>query len=122
MNRTSPAAVAAVMLAVSFAGSVAAGPLEDGLVARKNSDYEAAIRLLRPLADQGDAQAQYNVGEMYQYGQGVPHDNAIAMNWYQKAAAQGYARAQHHIGFMYHFGQGDAQQAALLDAVHHRLG
>jgi uncharacterized protein len=83
MNRTCKAAVA-LMLAVSFAGSVAAGALEDGVAAYEKGDYTTALRLLRPIADQGDAGAQYNLGLMYANGQGVPQDYAAAANWCAK--------------------------------------
>jgi hypothetical protein len=58
MNRTLRAAVAALMLAVGFAGSVAAGPLEDSAAAYERGDDGTASRLLRRLAEQGNADAQ----------------------------------------------------------------
>jgi uncharacterized protein len=77
MIRTFKAAVAALMLAVSLAGSVAAGPAEDAaaaVAAHKRGDYATALRLIRPLADQGDADAQNILGLMYYSGRGVPQD------------------------------------------------
>ena len=112
MNRTSKAAVAALMVAVSFAGSVAAGALEDGVAAYEKGDYATALRLLRPIADQGDAGAQYNLGLMYANGQGVPQDYAAAVNWYRKAAEQGDNGAQVNLGLMYDNGQGVQQDYA----------
>jgi hypothetical protein len=56
MNRTFKAAVAALTLAVSFAGAVAAGPLEDGVAAYWQGDYATALRLIRPTAGKGNAQ------------------------------------------------------------------
>jgi uncharacterized protein len=70
MNRTFKAAVAALMLAVSFAGSAAAGPFEDAVVAHDKDDYATALRLLRPLAVQGFANAQFYLGHMYENGRG----------------------------------------------------
>jgi hypothetical protein len=64
MNRTFKAAVAALMLAVSFAGSVAAGPVEDkalAVAAYKRGDYATALLLLRPLADRGDSEAHWTM-------------------------------------------------------------
>jgi uncharacterized protein len=58
MNRTFEAIVAALVLAVGFAGSVAAGPFEDAGTAYMKGDYATASRLLRPLAEQGNADAQ----------------------------------------------------------------
>jgi hypothetical protein len=65
MNCTFKAAVAALMLAVGFAGSVAAGPLEDALAAYVRGDYATALRLTRPLAEHGDAHAQFALGVQY---------------------------------------------------------
>ena len=56
------------------------------------------MRLLRPLADQGDATAQYDLGLMYAKGQGVPQDYAEAVKWFRKAADQGDASAQYNLG------------------------
>ena len=89
MNRTRKAAVAAIMLALGFAGSVAAGPFEDGVVAYEKGDYSTALRLFRPLAEQGDAAAQYNLGLMYASGRGVPQDYASAHMWLNLAAVNG---------------------------------
>ena len=65
---------------LSLSGPGAAGPWEDGLAAYKRQDYETVLRLWRPLADRGDASAQYSLGLMYQNGQGVPLDCKIARN------------------------------------------
>src|SRR5271169_1648579 len=104
--RTFKAAVAALALAVSFAGSAAAGALEDGVEAAQSGDYETAVRLWRPLADQGDATVQNYLGQMYREGTGVPRDYAAAMSWYRKSADQGNAPAQFNLGFMYYNGLG----------------
>jgi uncharacterized protein len=62
MNLTSKHAVAAIILALSVAAPAAAGPLDDAEAAIKRRDYATAVRLIRPLAEQGDASAQYNLG------------------------------------------------------------
>ena len=86
-----------------------AGPVEDAVAAYQKGDYATALRLLRPLAAQGDAAAQYNLGLMYDEGRGVTRDDAQAVNWYRKAADQGDANAQNNLGFMYAEGRGVAQ-------------
>ncbi len=73
----------------------------DFAAAFQRGDYATAIRELRPLAEQGVAEAQFNLGIMYNNGHGVPQDYAKAVKWYRKAAEQGYAEAQHNLGFMY---------------------
>ncbi len=80
-----------------------------GVAAYNRGDYATALRELRPLAEQGHAKAQYNLGFMYDEGLGVPQDYAEAVGWYRKAAAQGYAEAQNVLGFMYGEGQGVPQ-------------
>ena len=69
-------AVAAIVFVLWLAAPVAAGPFEDGNAAYERGDYTNALRLLRPLAYQGVARAQYNLGVMYDEGQGVPQDYA----------------------------------------------
>ena len=109
MNVTFKAAVAAVILAVGFARSVAAGPLEDALAAAERRDYATAIRLWRLLADKGEVDAQYNLGVMYDKGQGVTRDYAVAVSWFRKAADQGFAAAQLSLGVLYENGLGVPQ-------------
>jgi uncharacterized protein len=109
MNRTFKAAVAALVLAVGFAGSVAAGPFADAIAAHEKGDYATALRLMRPFADQGEASAQYNLGIAYRWGEAVPQDYAAALSWYRKAAEQGHVGARSELGFMYGLGQGVPQ-------------
>lgn len=89
MKLTLKHAIAAVILVSSFAASVAAGPLEDADVAIKKRDYATALRLIRPLAEQGDATAQYNLGFFYDNGLRVPQDHVSAYMWFSLSAAQG---------------------------------
>jgi uncharacterized protein len=63
----------------------------------------------RKAAEQGNAIAQYNLGDMYRVGEGVSADNSAAAIWYRKAAEQGYARAQNNLGVMYDNGEGVGQ-------------
>ena len=77
-----------------------------GKTAYKIGDYVTALREWQPLAEQGDADAQYMLGLMYSKGQGVPWDDKAAMQWYRRAAEQGYAGAQAELGLMYYHGRG----------------
>src|ERR1035437_2766104 len=72
-------------------------------------DYATELKLLQPLAEQGDALAQFNLGLMYAYGEGVPRDDAEAVRWYRKAAERGDAQAQGHLGYRYENGEGVPQ-------------
>ncbi len=82
-------ALATVLLSLSFAIPVLAGPLEDANAAIKRRDYPTAVRLIRPLAEQGNANAQYNLGVLYDNGLGVPQDRVRAYMWLNLAAMQG---------------------------------
>jgi len=76
---------------------------------------EDKLKELRPLAANGDAHAQYELGFMYDRGLGVRQDYREAASWYRKAAEQGNASAQFHIGQMCDTGNGvqqDYQEAA----------
>ncbi|MFZ0066519.1 MAG: hypothetical protein WAK90_10145 [Pseudolabrys sp.] len=73
--------IAVVILMLSFAASGAAGPSEDAGAAMKRHDYKTALRLIRPLAEQGDANAQYNLGVFYDNSLGVPQDRTRAYMW-----------------------------------------
>jgi len=72
-------------------------------------DYRAAYEEWMPLAELGDAEAQYNIGVMYDEGAGRAQDLAAAVDWYRKAATQGFVDAQTNLGMMYYHGQGVAR-------------
>ncbi len=69
-------------------------------------DYGKALTEIEFLANRGEARAQYDLGLMYDQGQGVPKDDARAIHWYGLAAEQGEPRAQYNLGLMYLNGQG----------------
>jgi uncharacterized protein len=108
----SKAVAAALIIVAGIARTVVAGPLEDGLVAAEHRDYTTAIRLWGPLAEQGNPEAQYNLGLAYEYGHGVTRDRAAAANWFRKAANQGLVSAQLSLGVLYENGVGVPQDFA----------
>ena len=71
-----------------------AGPWEDGMAAYNRGDYTPAIRLFRPLAEQGNPKAQSVLGVMFRKGEGVPRNPARAHMWFSFAAARGDAKAK----------------------------
>ena len=77
-----------------------------GLTAFNAGDFVTALQEWRPLAEQGNAGAQYGLGYMYYIGQGIPEDHKEAMKWFHKAAEQGHAHAQANLGIMYTIGRG----------------
>ncbi len=86
--------------------------LAEGLDALRRNDYAAAAKELRPLAERGDAEAQYRVGLMHEFGKGFPQDKAQGIAWFRKAAAQGHSAAQQELGVIYSTGDGVAQDDA----------
>ena len=89
-----------LVLVLLWPVTVLAG-LEEGLAAYQRGDFATAMREWRPLAEVGDANAQFNLGAMYANGEGVSKDDAEAVKWYRLAAAQGHAKAQYILGVMY---------------------
>ena len=77
-----------------------------GMDAYNRGNFSTALREWQPLAEQGDARAQFSFGLLYENGDGVPRDYAKARQWYAKAAAQGDAKAQLYLGLQSSFGQG----------------
>lgn len=77
-----------------------------GVDAYRHGEYGAALSILRPLAEKGDAQAQYWLAQMYQNGFGVPEDMTAAADWYRKAAAQNLQSAQKQLADQYYLGKG----------------
>ncbi|MFA5027258.1 MAG: hypothetical protein WC713_05235 [Candidatus Methylomirabilota bacterium] len=87
--------------------SLAADPrLEEAQRALRANDYPRAVQLLRPLAQEGVAQAQFTLGVMYQHGQGVARDARQAVDLLGRAAAAGHAEAQAVLGIMLYDGDG----------------
>ena len=98
-----------VVLMLSFSHATIADDVEDGVAAAEKGDFAAALRLLTPLAEQGDAKAQFNLGLIYFNGDGVAQDYKTAVKWYTLAAEQGDASAQNNLANKLIDGQGVAQ-------------
>lgn len=98
--------ILATVVVLTLAAGADAGSREDGVSAYRSGDYEIARELWTPLAQNGDADAQNNLGVMYYKGEGVPRDGIEAAKWFQFAAEQGHAKAQSNLGAMYVQGWG----------------
>jgi len=96
----------ALLLSLVCLALPAWGDFQAGMDARNREDFAKAMREWRPLAEQGDARAQFYVGLLYENGDGVPTDYEKAREWYEKSAAQGDANAQFYLGLMSAFGRG----------------
>jgi TPR repeat protein len=105
--------VGAFMLSATLAAPAIAQDFNAGLEAAIAEDYVTALENWAPLAEQGNADAQNNLGLMYSNGRGVPQDYGEAVKWYRLAAEQGDARAQANLGIMHENGQGVPQDLVL---------
>ena len=102
----------AFLLGTAVSVPVMAQDYDKAIAAYRAGDYAAAVQEWRPLAEQGEARAQNNLGVMYANGDGVLQDAAEAVRWYRMAAEQGEAGAQHNLGIMYDNGRGVLQDYA----------
>jgi hypothetical protein len=93
--------VIVLVLALVLPGPVLAADFQAGLEAFERDDYATALKELRPLAEQGNAEAQVLLGRMYVLGWDVFRDYDEAAKWYRLAAEQGHTGAQLWLGNMY---------------------
>ena len=96
--------------AVLLAAAPASADVKSGVDRWMRGDYAGAIAEWRPLADRGDADAQFNLGQAYKLGRGVTANSALAQSWYEKAAKQGHEQAQVNVGLLLYNG-GRRQEA-----------
>jgi len=93
-------AAAAQIGGLPSASPPAASSVRNGVEAWQAGNFEEAIRQWRPLADRGDADAQYNIAQAYFLGRGVPQNMNLAEQWYQRAARQGHEEAAANYGLL----------------------
>lgn len=97
-------ALAAPVAALVLDGAMFSGPaqadVKTGVDAWTQGDYVKAVNDWRPLANAGDADAQFNLGQAYKLGRGVPVDVPIALEWFRKASEQGHLRAEDNYGLL----------------------
>jgi len=87
--------------------------LDDGISAVDKQDFKAAYRIFKQLADQGNAEAQYNLAILYRQGKGVASNNKQAFKWFLAAAQQGLVDAQFYVGYLFDMGQGTDKDGAM---------
>lgn len=105
--------VTPVWLFVVVSGTVFAdSSFEDAVSAIKRGDYDAGKTMLMPLAEKGNVVAQYNIGILYESGQGVDQDTGEAFKWFRKAAEGGHSSAQFVLASLYREGRGTAKDDA----------
>jgi TPR repeat protein len=96
-----PAQMPGTQQAAASSQPAAAGSPQAGWDAFGRGDYKGALEVWQPLAEKGDVSMQLLVGSIYDYGQGVPQDDAEAAKWYERAAKQGSAKGQFQLGALY---------------------
>ena len=102
--------LAAAALLTALAGPVSAADLLGaGGAAYDAGDYGEAAQIWRPLAEEGDAKAQFNLGLLHETGRGVAEDPAQAAAWYERAALQGVTQAQYNLAALHQAGRGVPQ-------------
>ena len=99
-----------IMAALISLGAPAGADVKSGIDAYQRGDFASAVSTWRPLAIAGDADAQYNLGQAYRLGRGVPADPQMAETWFKKAADQGHQRARNAYGLTL-FQNGRRQEA-----------
>jgi uncharacterized protein len=109
MNRIIP--ILAVILSFVFS-EVFAQDLNKGFKAFNAGDYATALKEWKPLAEQGNARAQHNLGVMYQEGKGVLQDYTEVLKWWLLSAEQGTSETQYNLGIMHDAGKGVLQDYA----------
>ncbi|RSY89719.1 sporulation protein [Sphingomonas koreensis] len=89
---------AILLAAAALPGAPALADVKAGVDAWQRGDYKKALAEWRGPAAKGDADAQFNLGQAYKLGRGVPVDLATAEEWYRKAALQGHPQAEESYG------------------------
>ncbi|MBB4265895.1 tetratricopeptide repeat protein [Roseospira visakhapatnamensis] len=105
------AVLAGALFSGTMAGQAGAQSLDqafnDGMAAAQRGDFATARDIWSPLAAEGHPNAQFNLGQMYARGDGVPQDFAMALHWYRQVADKGFAAARFRLGVMFERGLGE---------------
>ena len=90
----------AASLAILAAAPLHGQSVKSGIEAWQRADYSGAVAIWRPLAEKGDADAQFNLGQAYRLGRGVPTNLAAAKTWFERSASQGHMDAETTLGLL----------------------
>lgn len=102
---------AILALALGLAFNAGAG-MDEGVQFYITGEYDKALAEFKPLAEQGDAKAQYYMGFLYHHGYGMKRDGAEAAKWFRMGAEQGEWQSQYYLGVIYEKGVGMKQDLA----------
>jgi hypothetical protein len=92
--------LAAALLATAFVAPLGAASVKDGVDAWQRGDFTSAVAIWRPLANAGDPDAAFDLGQAYKLGRGVPADLAKARDLYGKAANAGHGEGAANYGLL----------------------
>ncbi len=99
-----------VLASTALGAGARAQSYDAGMRAYDAGDFAKALEIWGPVAENGDAVAQYSLGKLLENGgAGVPRDVVAAAQWYQRSASQGVSAAQNNLGLMYAQGRGVPQ-------------
>src|SRR3954452_16535696 len=96
----SPKHLVAAALLFGLAAPLSAQSVKAGIEAWQRADYAGAVAIWRPLAEKGDADAQFNLGQAYRLGRGVQTNLAAAKTWLERAGNQGHVDAETTLGLL----------------------
>jgi len=96
-----------ILFSIAAFSSAMAEDIDDAVEAMRSGDFAEAYCIMRPLAEYGDADAQYNIGWMYLNGYGLRVNDSLALEWWHKASEQGHTDASFSIGMLYSLGEGE---------------
>ena len=101
--------ILAILISIMITIPAYANDFQEGLDAIHETNYKKALEKLMPLAESGHSAAQYNIGVMHEWGNGVPQDNSQALKWYKRSAELSHKDAQNNLGALYSKGEGTEQ-------------
>lgn len=93
-----------------MAAPLEASDVSDAINAMRAGNFAEAYCVLKPYAESGDAEAQYNIGWMYLNGYGLMMNDSKALEWWQRASDQGYTDASFSIAMLYSLGEGQVKR------------
>ena len=96
----SPKHLVAAAIVFTLGAPASAQTVKAGIEAWQHADYSTAVAIWRPLAQKGDADAEFNLGQAYRLGRGVSINLAIAKSWFEKAANSGHLDAETTLGLL----------------------
>ncbi len=108
MTRTGCCLLCALLTAIPLPSI--ASDVSEAISAMREGNYAEAYCVLKPYAEAGDPEAQYNIGWMYLNGYGLMMNDQRALEWWQRASDQGYLDATFSIGMLYSLGEGRVEK------------